>query len=42
LKLKSPVIQIKAPHFVFWIKDLLLNGDPRFKDLGITEEMLNE
>ena len=42
LKLKSPIVQIKAPHFVFWIRDLLLNGDPRFKDLGVTEEMLNE
>jgi membrane carboxypeptidase/penicillin-binding protein len=40
LKLQSPKIDIKAPHFVFFIRDLLLNGDTRFKDLGITEEIL--
>jgi membrane peptidoglycan carboxypeptidase len=40
LKLKSAVIDIKAPHFVFFIRDLLIKGDTRFKDLGITEDML--
>lgn len=42
LKLKPPRIDIKAPHFVFWIRDLLTKGDSRFKDLNITEEMLYE
>jgi len=41
LQLHSPKIEIKAPHFVFWIKELLLT-DPRFQDLHLTEEMLNE
>lgn len=33
LKLQAPRIDIKAPHFVFYIKDLLTKDDPRFKDL---------
>ena len=40
LKLKPSRVDIKAPHFVFWIRDLLTKGDSRFKDLNITEEML--
>ena len=39
LKLASGKISIKTPHFVFWIRDLLIN-DESFKDLNITEDML--
>lgn len=41
LKLSSGKVTIKTPHFVFWIKDLLLS-DPEFAQLGITEELLNQ
>lgn len=37
--LKPPHVDITAPHFVFWVRDLL-QKDPRFAELGITEEML--
>ena len=37
--LKPPFVDIKAPHFIFWIRDLL-QKDPRFADLGITEDIL--
>lgn len=37
--LKPPFVDIKAAHFVFWVKDLL-QQDPRFKDLGITDDIL--
>lgn len=39
LKLASGKVAIKTPHFVFWIRDLIL-GDETFKDLKITEDML--
>lgn len=39
LKLASGKATIKTPHFVFWIRDLLLSDDA-FKDLEITEDML--
>lgn len=39
LNLASGKVAIKTPHFVFWVRDLLLQ-DPAFKDLGITEDML--
>lgn len=39
LKLASGKVTIQTPHFVFWVRDLLLQ-DPAFKDLGITEDML--
>jgi len=39
LKLSSWKIEIKTPHFVFWIRDLITK-DSRFKDLEITEDML--
>lgn len=39
LKLSTGKVDIKSPHFVFWIKDLITKDD-RFKDLEITEDML--
>jgi penicillin-binding protein 1A len=39
LKLASGKVEIKTPHFVFWVRDLITK-DPRFKDLEITEDML--
>lgn len=39
LQLSSGKIEIKTPHFVFWIRDLITK-DERFKDLEITEDML--
>ena len=39
LKLSSGKVEIKTPHFVFWVRDLITK-DPRFKDLEITEDML--
>jgi penicillin-binding protein 1A len=39
LKLTGGKVDIKSPHFVFWIKDLITKDD-RFKDLEITEDML--
>jgi hypothetical protein len=32
---------IRAPHFVYRVKDLLLN-DPKFSDLNITEQSLSK
>ncbi len=32
---------IKAPHFVYWVRDLLLH-DEKFKDLNITEQKLSK
>jgi membrane peptidoglycan carboxypeptidase len=39
LKLSSGKVEIKTPHFVFWVRDLITK-DSRFKDLEITEDML--
>jgi membrane peptidoglycan carboxypeptidase len=39
LKLSSGKVEIKTPHFVFWVRDLITK-DPRFKNLEITEDML--
>lgn len=39
LKLSSGKVDIKAPHFVFWVRDLILQ-DPTFADLNISEDML--
>lgn len=39
LRLASGKVSIKTPHFVFWIRDLLLH-DPRFKELNMTEDKL--
>ena len=39
LKLASGKVSIKTPHFVFWVRDLLLS-DPAFKDLNLTEDIL--
>ena len=39
LTLASGKVAIQTPHFVFWVRDLLLS-DEQFKDLEITEDML--
>lgn len=41
LKLASGKTTIKAPHFVFWVRDLILK-DPKFEWLHITEQDLYE
>ena len=37
LTLASGKVAIQTPHFVFWVRDLLLS-DEQFKDLEITED----
>ncbi len=39
LDLSSGKVSIIAPHFVFWVRDLITK-DERFKDLKIDEDML--
>lgn len=39
ISLHSKAIDIKAPHFVFWIKDTIENTK-EFQDLGIDKETL--
>ncbi len=39
IKLHTKKVNIKAPHFVFWVKELL-ETDPKFKKLWITEDTL--
>jgi membrane peptidoglycan carboxypeptidase len=39
LTLQSEKISLQAPHFVFWVKDLL-RKDPTLQALNITDEML--
>jgi peptidoglycan glycosyltransferase len=39
LDLASGKISITAPHFIFWVRDLITK-DERFKDLKIDEDML--